>query len=100
MFCVSHLQNRSSKKRNEEKGKTFPQRTGVLSMKTARILVIDDDPIIRELVPAMLRCRSTQSQYTYHIFSAGNGEQGLDQAHVLHPDVILLDFNMPGISGG
>ena len=59
----------------------------------ARILVIEDDEGIREML-------------TYHLGSAGfmvieaaDGSAGLRAARTGHPDVILLDLMLPGIGG-
>ena len=59
----------------------------------SRILVIDDDPGVRESMERMLRTAG----YTVH--SAGTGEEGFDLARGGVFDVILSDMRMPGISG-
>lgn len=58
------------------------------------ILVVEDDPDIRELVSEML------VQAGYRVVEAGNGQEALDflRAHV-HPCVVLLDLMMPVLSG-
>jgi CheY-like chemotaxis protein len=56
-----------------------------------RVLVIDDDEIVRYLV----RQRLTQ----YEIVEAASGEEGLAHARRAPPDVIVLDLRMPGMSG-
>jgi len=57
------------------------------------ILVIDDEPQIRRVL------RSTLSFRGYEISEASTGEEGVELARKLKPDLILLDVNLPGISG-
>jgi len=60
---------------------------------TKHILVVDDDPGIRELLSALLEDEG------YTVETAAEGFQGLDQAAASHPDVVILDFNMPHCDG-
>jgi two-component system, OmpR family, KDP operon response regulator KdpE len=62
-------------------------------MRNAMILVVDDEPQIRRVLRVSL---STQG---YIVDDAGSGEEALDRLRSLHPDVILLDVTMPGMSG-
>lgn len=57
------------------------------------VLVIDDDPDV--WVTLALRLQS----FGYVMLSAKNGEQGRFKAKELKPDLIFLDFNMPGENG-
>ena len=59
----------------------------------ARVLVIDDDPDIHALVAAMLRPLRAE------MFTATNGVEGTDCARREAPDLILLDHDMPVVSG-
>jgi two-component system response regulator HydG len=59
----------------------------------ARILVIDDDPGVRESMTRMLRSAG------YTVQSAASGEDGFDLARGDAFDVILSDMRMPGLSG-
>jgi two-component system, NtrC family, response regulator HydG len=59
----------------------------------SRILVIDDDPGVRDSMARMLRLAG------YSVDTAETGEQGLDLARGNVFDVVLSDMRMPGISG-
>jgi DNA-binding response OmpR family regulator len=57
------------------------------------LLVIDDDPAVRELMARTL------SQEGYAVHTAENGARGLELAKALKPAVITLDVMMPGMDG-
>lgn len=57
------------------------------------ILIIDDEADLREMFSLKL------SSSGYRIEMAENGVLGMEKAKVLHPDLILLDVKMPGLSG-
>ena len=57
------------------------------------VLVIEDEPDIRELVEFNLK------KYDYNVLLANNGEKGLNDARSYEPDLILLDLMLPGIQG-
>lgn len=62
-------------------------------MNAANILVIDDEAQIRRVL------RSTLTFRGYELLEASTGEEGLELARKFKPDLILLDVNLPGISG-
>jgi two-component system, OmpR family, KDP operon response regulator KdpE len=62
-------------------------------MISANILVVDDEPQIRRVL------RSTLSFRGYTILEASTGEEALELASKHKPDLILLDVNLPGMSG-
>jgi diguanylate cyclase (GGDEF)-like protein len=61
-------------------------------MRKQRILIIDDDPDIRDVLNLSL------SEY-YAISAAGNGKEGLEMVKSKNPDLIITDYNMPVMSG-
>jgi len=61
--------------------------------KETTILLIDDDEMLQNLVT-----RSLEEAH-YHCISAYNGEEGLRMILEHQPDLILLDFIMPGMNG-
>ncbi len=62
-------------------------------MGAAKILVIDDEPNILNLVTAYLKPEG------YEVYSATDGLGGLKAARVYKPDLIVLDINLPGLDG-
>jgi len=59
------------------------------------ILLIDDHPMLRNGVKQLIAIDASLQV----IGEASNGEQGVDLAKQLDPDLILLDLNMPGMNG-
>jgi two-component system KDP operon response regulator KdpE len=57
------------------------------------VLIIDDDPMTVQLVSDTLR------QDRYRVLSAPDGPQGLRTMYEHHPDLIILDINMPTMDG-
>lgn len=58
-----------------------------------RVLVIDDDPDIKDLLFDALRL------VNYDVYEARNGEEGLRAAKRYPPDVVLLDIGLPLMNG-
>ena len=54
-----------------------------------RVLVVDDDPDVRSFVGYVLKSAGCEVHF------ASNGEQALEQAIVLQPELVLLDINLP-----
>jgi two-component system alkaline phosphatase synthesis response regulator PhoP len=59
----------------------------------AKILVIDDEPSIVNLVTAYLKPEG------YEVHAATDGPSGLKAARVFRPDLIILDIMLPGMDG-
>ncbi len=60
---------------------------------TSRILVVDDDDFILKLVSVTL------SQAGHQVFTASDGSEAIKQINSIHPDLVILDVRMPGITG-
>lgn len=60
-----------------------------------RILVVDDHPVVRDGLAAMLK---TQSDFDV-TGEADDGEEALKKVVDCDPDVLLLDLEMPGVDG-
>lgn len=65
------------------------------NLEPATILLIDDHPMLRTGVKQLV---SMAPDITV-VGEASNGEQGIELAESLDPDLILLDLNMPGMNG-
>ena len=59
----------------------------------ARVLVVEDDPIIRQTVTYALK------RSGFEVMASGDGLEGLELATAEHPDLIVLDLMLPGIDG-
>ncbi len=59
----------------------------------ARVLVVEDDPTLREGLVAFLGGKG------YEVLSATQGEEALERLHEFHPEVVLLDIVMPVMDG-
>ncbi|HWO24736.1 MAG TPA: response regulator [Kofleriaceae bacterium] len=62
-------------------------------MKEGRVLVVDDEPMVRETLGQVL------SDEGYVVDLAVDGESALERVHAARPDAILLDLMMPGMNG-
>src|ERR1039458_8361540 len=61
--------------------------------KPGKILIADDEPDILEIVSFNLK------EEGYEVFTARNGIEAVEFAKMHHPDLIILDVMMPGITG-
>lgn len=62
-------------------------------MSDSTILIVDDEPQIRRVM------RTTLTSHGYAVVEAASGEEALEKLRAVRPDLIVLDVNMPGISG-
>ena len=62
-------------------------------MAPVKILVVDDDPAIRNLIHRFL------SQQGYQVESGEDGQTGLEFFEQLNPDLVVLDVNLPDTTG-
>lgn len=62
-------------------------------MNSTKILIVDDAQQVRRVL------RTALSSEGYTIFEAGTGEEALNVFRSSPPDAVLLDVNMPGMSG-
>ena len=59
----------------------------------ARILVVDDEPAIRDTM------RMTLEYEGHEVLAAGSGQEALAVVEREHPDLVFLDIKMPGLDG-
>ncbi len=62
-------------------------------MHMTRVLVVDDDPTVREVVCSYLRAER------YDVSEAGDGETALAMVADDRPDLVVLDVMLPGVDG-
>lgn len=62
----------------------------------SRILVVDDSPTMRGIVRRILEA----SRFRFEIEEAGDGMDALRRIQATDFDYVLVDYNMPGLSGG
>ena len=70
-------------------------RTGLLrvSKKKIKVLVVDDEPAIRDMIRFVL------GKSGMKVRCAANGREALDRINEKKPDILLLDWMMPNLSG-
>ena len=62
-------------------------------MNDKTLLLVDDEPQIRRVL------QSTLCEAGYCVILAKNGQEGIDTVVREHPDLVLLDMNLPDMSG-
>jgi len=67
---------------------------GCMIQVPATILVIDDDPHLIKVMTTALRVLGE-----FNVITATNGIEGLERCYDAHPDVVVVDVNMPGLDG-
>ena len=63
------------------------------TVKTQKVLIVDDDPQISMLMTAILDACG------FELAQASNGDEALQKMKDFKPHLVLLDINMPGLSG-
>lgn len=61
--------------------------------KTPLVLLVDDTPLMRQVYSDVL------AQHDFEVRTAGQAFEALEAAAIHAPDVIVMDFTMPGIDG-
>ena len=62
-------------------------------MRKQKILIIDDEPDIRDVLKITLECEG------FDVFEAKDGVDGLEKVHKTSPDLVILDYKMPKMDG-
>jgi len=62
-------------------------------MNPSKLLLVDDEPL------NLMLCTKMLNEFDYEVFTASNGQECIDKAGEIHPDLILLDWNMPIMDG-
>jgi DNA-binding response OmpR family regulator len=66
---------------------------GVRYIKQTRVFIVDDTEVILHMTWDYLKRRR------FRVFAARNGLELVRRAHVVRPDLIVLDIQMPGMDG-
>jgi DNA-binding NarL/FixJ family response regulator len=70
-------------------------RPGESTVTWVRVLVVDDSPAVRARLVTLLR-----EEHDIHVVAeAWDGDEAIRLARVHTPDVVVLDLNLPGLSG-
>ena len=60
-----------------------------------RVLLVDDQPLFRRALATLI-----SAQFDMTVVGEGeNGRDALEKVRALHPDIVVMDVNMPGASG-
>lgn len=97
-IAVSNMQKHISKleyffKSTEILNKYYKELTKIPKIWTSRILIIDDEKPIRDLLI------STFKKYYYYVDEAENGEEGFNKIQENYFDIIISDVDMPIMDG-
>lgn len=69
--------------------------TRPITMSCIRILLADDHEVVRQNLAALLDSRPDIEV----VGQANDGQEAVELTHRLHPDVVLMDYNMPTLNG-
>jgi two-component system invasion response regulator UvrY len=64
-------------------------------MEQISIVIVDDHTLVRETWSLILSCNPSFSV----VGGAGSAEEGLEMIERLHPSVVIMDINLPGLNG-
>lgn len=81
------------KPKMEKKTDKKPLISGQIKKRCRRILVIDDEQNIQDILKWTLSCMG------YEVVSAGSGHEGLNLFRKNSIELVLTDLNMPGMDG-
>jgi len=75
----------------------YPAKRGVMSSSpnVIRILTVDDHALLRKGIAALVNAESDMKL----VAEASNGEEAIEKFREHHPDVTLMDLQMPDLSG-
>ena len=83
--------SRNAARRHEQSGTLVPN----AEMNPIRLVLVDDHEIARRGLRSVL----SEDPDINVVSESGTGEDAIEKVRELHPDVVLLDISLPGISG-
>lgn len=72
---------------------TGTTKPALIGRESGRVLVIDDDPDVCDMISVILRDKG------YTVITADRGAPGLAKARQAHPDLVILDLSLPDMDG-
>jgi DNA-binding NarL/FixJ family response regulator len=73
----------------------YKTRADQLPQRSVRVLVVDDQPLFAEAISVLLKL----SEGIEVVGIAGDGQEAVEQATALQPDLVLMDIQMPRLDG-
>lgn len=96
MQKTESMQNVKAEQQNTEKNTpaSQPAKEEILPAvsKKIRVLLVDDNPI-------QLRALRSALMHDYEVLMAVSGEESIEVMNNEHPDIVFLDYAMPGYDG-
>lgn len=77
----------------EEKTQVSNEINGAQTIRKKKVLVIDNDP------DAVYLLQENLGTEEFEVIGATNGAEGIEMAHHIKPDAVLLEISIPGMSG-
>ncbi len=65
-------------------------------MNRYRVLIVDDEPIAIDSIEYIIKASFPNIEIAG---KARSGREAIEKAHAVHPDIVIMDINMPGING-
>ncbi len=95
VYPVETVKARIERKREQTQAEPQEALKRAARGQTLRILIVDDHKVIRQGMAARLK-REPDLEIAGE---AGDGEEAIERAHALRPNVILMDYSMPRMDG-
>ncbi len=69
-------------------------------MENVRVLIVDDLPQVRQELSTVLKLAASAANVQIMIIDeALDGKEAIEKTQLLHPDVVLMDLEMPRLDG-